>query len=191
MIWKTLLLLLVLAVCVIALATALFAILGSRRGCAEKWARNAFTATVGVIFISGVVTAAALSIRALRDLESDMSLGAYETPDTQLSVSATPYQTARPIYTPPPGTVITLTPKPEVITGVNYGAGFALTECNDYVYVMQDSLLYSGPAESYGEVGSVSAGATLSRKGYTEDWSLVDYGGNYCFIPTELLIVNE
>lgn len=191
MIWKTLLLLILLAVGLIVLATALFAVLGSRRGCGERWARNAFTVAVGVIFISGVVTAAALSIRALRNLDGSMTIGAYETPGSQFISQSTPYQTARPVYTPPPGTIITPTPKAESITGVNYGAGFTMTECNDYVFVMQDSSLYSGPASTYDEVGSISSGATVNRKGYTNDWSLVDYGGNYCFIPTDCLMVNE
>lgn len=188
---KTLLLLLLIAVGLIAAVTVVFAVLGSRRGCAETWGRNAFTVALGVVFISGVVTAAVLSIRALQSLEGAQTLGVYSTPSGNYMAQATPDRTAAPVYTPPPGTVITPTPKPEVITGVNYGVGFALTDCNDYVYVMEDSSLYAGPASSYDTVGSISAGATVNRKAYTNDWSLVDYGGNYCFIPTDVLIVNE
>lgn len=188
---KTLLLLLLIAVGLIAAVTVVFAVLGSRRGRAETWGRNAFTVALGVVFISGVVTAAVLSIRALHSMEGAPTLEVYSTPSGNYVAQATPDRTAAPVYTPPPGTVITPTPRPELITGVNYGAGFSLTDCNDYVYVMEDSSLYAGPASSYDAVGSISAGATVNRKAYTSGWSLVDYGGNYCFIPTDVLLVNE
>ncbi len=189
---KVLLLVLLIAVALIIAVTVVCAVLGSRRGQMEKWIRNGFTAALGVVFISGVVTAAVLSIRALNDLEGSQTLSAYETPKSQTEVSRVTNQTARPVYTPPPGTIITPTPQPEVIVGVNYGAEYDLTDCNDYVYVLEDSTLYDGPGTNNEAVGSVSGGATVNRKGYTASgWSLVDYGGNYCFIETDVLIVNE
>lgn len=189
---KVLLLVLLIAVAFIIAVTVVCAVLGSRRGQMEKWVRNGFTAALGLVFISGVVVAAALSIRALHDLDGSLTLSAYETPKPAAEYRRDTEQTARPVYTPPPGTIITPTPKPETIVGVNYGADYELTDCNDYVYVMEDATLYDGPGTDNKAVGSVSGGATINRKGYTGDgWSLVDYGGNYCFIETDVLIVNE
>ena len=189
---KVLLLALLIAVAVVIAATVVCAVLGSRRGQMEKWVRNGFTAALGVVFIAGVITAAALSIRALHNLDGAQTLSAYETPKGQAVSQGLSNQTARPVYTPPPGTIITPTPKPEVIVGVNYGAEYELTDCNDYVYVLEAATLYDGPGTDNEEVGSVSSGATINRRGYTADgWSLVDYGGNYCFIETDVLIVNE
>lgn len=189
---KVLLLALLIAVAAIVAVTAVCAVLGSRRGQMEKWIRNGFTAALGVVFISGVIAAAVFSVRALNNLDGAMTISAYETPKAAAEVRRVTNQTARPVHTPPPGTIITPTPKPEVIVGVNYGAEYEMTECNDYVFVMEDATLYDGPGADNEAVGSVSGGATINRRGYTANgWSLVDYGGNYCFIETDLLIVNE
>lgn len=189
---KTLLTAILIALGLIVITAVICAVLGSRRGQLELWLRNGITAAVGVVFVSFVLTAAILSINALQHIEASDTLSGYTPADRgETSESYDPEQTARPIYTPPPGTFITPPPKPTAITGVNYGADYQLTDCNDYVYVMADADLYGGAGEHYPVVGSVSGGATINRKGYNDNWSLVDYGGNYCFIQNALLIVNE
>ncbi len=192
MLGKTLLTAFLAALGLVIITAVVCAVLGSRRGELERWLRNGVTAAVGVVFVSAVLAAAILSIRALRNIDASQTLEAYATPDRgTVSETYDPEQTARPIYTPPPGTFITPTPKPETVVGINYGAEYQLTDCNDYVYVMADAQLYGGAGDHYDVVGSVSAKATLNRRGYNENWSLVDYGGNYCFIQNALLIVNE
>ncbi len=189
---RTLLIAFLAAVMLIVVTAVVCAVLGNRRGQLELWLRNGVTAAVGVVFISAVLVAAVLSIRALQNIDASATLESYATPDRGLTSEVYDAdRTARPIYTPPPGTVVTPSPKPETIVGVNYGADYDLTDCNDYVYVMDDAALYGGAGDHYDVVGSVSKGATINRKGYNDNWSLVDYGGNYCFIQNALLIVNE
>lgn len=193
--WTLLLILLVAAVFVIAAATALFAVLGAQRGRQGEWARNAFTVSLGVIVVAAVVAGAAWAIRALDDLtvaELSESAAGQATPSAMFGTEGGHTSSAAvPITTPEPGTVIRETPVPERVTGVNYGAGYELTNCNDYVFLTESAAVYTGPGTEYDSIGSLAAGATIKRIGYNDDWSLVDYNENYAFVSNASLIVNE
>lgn len=193
--WMILLFVLLAAVVIVAAVTAVFAILGAQRGRQTEWARNAFTATVGVIVIAAVVSGAAWAIHALDNITiTDVAETAdnYATPSAVFDASgAVQSGAAVPIETPVPGTVIRATPEPERVTGVNYGAEYDLTSCNDYVFVAQDATVYTGPGTEFDSIGSISGGATVKRIAYDDDWSLIDYNENYAFVSNELLIVNE
>lgn len=194
--WTILLLLLLAAVFVVAASTVIFALLGAQRGKQSEWARNAFTVSLGAIVIAAVVYGAAWSIRALDDLtilDSDQTLELSATPSAVFDATGTLVDNSEavPIVTPPPGTVIRATPEPERVTGINYGAGYELTNCNDYVYLTETAAVYTGPGTDYESIGSVTAGATIKRIGYNDEWSLIDYNENYAFVSSASLIVNE
>lgn len=194
--WMLLLVVVLAAVFIIAAATAIFAILGAQRGRQAEWARNAFTVSLGVIVISAVVFGAVWSIRALDNITilgvSPEELDILATPSAMFDATGSqPLGTAVPIVTPEPGTVIRATPVPERVTGVNYGAGYELTNCNDYVYLTETATVYTGPGVDFDSIGSVTAGATIKRIGYNDGWSLIDYNENYAFVSNDSLIVNE
>lgn len=194
--WMLLLIIVLAAIFVVAAVTVIFAILGAQRGRQEEWARNAFTATLGVFVISAVVFGAVWSIRALDNLTilstSQEELSILATPSAVFDATGSqPLGTAVPITTPEPGTVIRATPVPERVTGVNYGAGYELTNCNDYVYLTETTTVYTGPGTDFDSIGSVTAGATIKRIGYNDEWSLIDYNENYAFVSNASLIVNE
>lgn len=193
--WTILLLFLLGAVFLLAAATAIFALLGAQRGKQAEWARSAFTVTLGVIVIGAVIYGAAWSIGALNDLtvlDTNQSLELSATPSAVFDASGKPVNTeAVPVVTPEPGTVIRTTPEPERVTGINYGAGYELTSCNDYVYLTETAAVYTGPGTDYDSIGSVTAGATIKRIGYNDEWSLIDYNENYAFVSNASLIVNE
>ncbi len=188
------LILLLAAVFIVAAATAVFAILGAQRGCQGEWARRGLTISLGVVIAAAVVAGAVTAIRTLDRLSdtSSESAGNMATPSAVFDATGEGVSTtAAPVVTPPPGTVIRKTPEPERITGVNYGAGFELTGCNDYVYLLETATVYTGPGTEYESIGSLIAGATIKRIGYNDDWSLVDYNENYAFVANSALIVNE
>lgn len=188
------LILLLAAIFIIAATTAIFAILGAQRGCQGEWARRGLTISLGVVIAAAVVAGAVTAIKTL-DRISDTSSESAEnmaTPSAMFDATGENVSTtAAPVVTPPPGTVIRETPEPERITGVNYGAGFELTGCNDYVYLLEAATVYTGPGTEYESIGSLIAGATIKRIGYNDDWSLVDYNENYAFVANSALIVNE
>lgn len=187
---KLLLVVLLILLLVGAVAVA-FVLLGSRRGEAEKQVFETFTKVVGAVFILVVLIAAGVGIHALGRISRSETAVVFSTPNYNSSNQEQSHYTPRPVSTVAPGTIITPSPRPDTSVTVNFGSEYDLTDISDYVYVMQDSQLYDGPGTDYDSVGSVSAGATLARKGYTEGWSLVDYGGTFCFIPSSVLIVNE
>ncbi len=193
--WMILLLIVLAAVFLVAASTVIFALLGAQRGRQAEWARSAFTISLGVIVIGAVVYGAAWSIRALNDLtvlDTNQSLELSATPSAVFDATGTLIDDeAVPIVTPEPGTVIRTTPEPERVTGINYGAGYELTNCNDYVYLTESAAVYTGPGTEYESIGSVTAGATIKRIGYNDEWSLIDYNENYAFVSNASLIVNE
>lgn len=193
--WMILLLIVLAAVFLVAASTVIFALLGAQRGRQAEWARSAFTISLGVIVIGAVVYGAAWSIRALNDLtvlDTNQSLELSATPSAVFDATGTLIDDeAVPIVTPEPGTVIRTTPEPERVTGINYGAGYELTNCNDYVYLTENAAVYTGPGTEYESIGSVTAGATIKRIGYNDEWSLIDYNENYAFVSNASLIVNE
>lgn len=193
--WMILLLIVLAAVFLVAASTVIFALLGAQRGRQAEWARSAFTISLGVIVIGAVVYGAAWSIRALNDLtvlDTTSSLELSATPSAVFDATGTLIDDeAVPIVTPEPGTVIRTTPEPERVTGINYGAGYELTNCNDYVYLTESAAVYTGPGTEYESIGSVTAGATIKRIGYNDEWSLIDYNENYAFVSNASLIVNE
>lgn len=193
--WMILLLIVLAAVFLVAASTVIFALLGAQRGRQAEWARSAFTISLGVIVIGAVVYGAAWSIRALNDLtvlDTTPSLELSATPSAVFDATGTLIDDeAVPIVTPEPGTVIRTTPEPERVTGINYGAGYELTNCNDYVYLTESAAVYTGPGTEYESIGSVTAGATIKRIGYNDEWSLIDYNENYAFVSNASLIVNE
>lgn len=193
--WMILLLIVLAAVFLVAASTVIFALLGAQRGRQAEWARGAFTISLGVIVIGAVVYGAAWSIRALNDLtvlDTTSSLELSATPSAVFDATGTLIDDeAVPIVTPEPGTVIRTTPEPERVTGINYGAGYELTNCNDYVYLTESAAVYTGPGTEYESIGSVTAGATIKRIGYNDEWSLIDYNENYAFVSNASLIVNE
>lgn len=193
--WMILLFVLLAAVVIVGAATAIFAILGAQRGRQAEWARNAFTVSTGAVFIAAVVFGAAWAIHALNNItitEVAATTDNYATPSAVFDGSGQVQSGAAvPIETPVPGTVIRETPAPERVTGVNYGAEYDLTSCNDYVFVMDSASVYTGPGAEFDSIGSLSAGATVKRIGYNDDWSLIDYNENYAFVSSASLIVNE
>lgn len=193
--WTLILVLLVAAIFLVAAATAIFAVLGAQRGCQTEWARRGFTMSLGVVIVVAVVAGAVTAIRTLNNLSTASAsegVGNMATPSAVFDATGENVSTtAAPITTPPPGTVIRQTPEPERITGVNYGAGYELTGCNDYVYLLETATVYTGPGSDYATIGSLIAGATIKRIGYNDDWSLVDYNENYAFVANSALIVNE
>lgn len=193
--WMILLFVLLAAVVIVGAATAVFAILGAQRGRQVEWGRNAFTVSTGAIFIAAVLFGTVWSIHALNNItitETAATSDTHATPSAVFDGSGRVQTgTAVPNETPVPGTIIRATPTPERVTGVNYGAGYDLTSCNDYVFVMDSAMVYTGPGTEFDSIGSLSGGATIKRIGYNDDWSLIDYNENYAFVSNDLLIVNE
>ncbi len=191
--WKLLLLLILLAVVLVLGVAALCAVLGRPRGKSVQWARMGLTVSSGIVVITAVLVLSVSAIRALnhiRPLEASIS-DVMATPSASFDATGERVQEVVPYTTPEPGTIIRQTPEPERVTGVNYGADFALTSCNDYVYLMEGTSVYTGPGTIYDVIGSMTAGATVKRIGYNDSWSLIDYYNNYAFVPNDILMITE
>ena len=191
--WKLLLLLVLLAVVLVLGVTALCAVLGRARGKSVQWARLGLTVSAGVVVITAVLVLAVSAIRALNHLQpvGPVTAEVMATPSVSFDATGERVQELVPYTTPVPGTIIRQTPEPERITGVNYGADFELTNCNDYVYLMEDTSVYTGPGIAFDVIGSMTAGATVKRIGYNDKWSLIDYYNNYAFVPNDILMITE
>lgn len=191
--WKLLLLLILLAVVLVLGVAALCAVLGRPRGKSVQWARLGLTVSSGVVVIAAVLVLSVSAIRALNHIRpSEATISdVMATPSASFDATGERVQEVVPYTTPVPGTIIRQTPVPERITGVNYGADFALTSCNDYVYLMEDTSVYTGPGIAFDVIGSMTAGATVKRIGYNDNWSLIDYYNNYAFVKTDILMITE
>ena len=191
--WKLLLLLILLAVVLVLGVTALCAVLGRPHGKSVQWARLGLTVSSGFVVIVAVLILSISAIRALnhiRPVETAVS-DVMATPIASFDATGERVREVVPYTTPEPGTIIRQTPEPERVTGVNYGADFALTSCNDYVYLMEDASVYTGPGIAFDTIGSMAAGATVKRIGYNDNWSLIDYYNNYAFVKNDILMITE